>query len=51
MKRRLEIGGFVSVVLLLLLLFIGIVLIHVMGMREDIILLFKQSGILSIFNS
>jgi polysaccharide chain length determinant protein (PEP-CTERM system associated) len=49
MKRRLEISGFVSVVVLLLLLFVGIVLIHVMGMREDIILLIKQSGILSLF--
>ncbi len=49
MKRRLEIGGFVSVVVLLLLLFIGIVLIHVMGMREDIMLLIKQSGILTLF--
>ncbi|MEW8507980.1 MAG: XrtA system polysaccharide chain length determinant [Candidatus Thiodiazotropha sp.] len=47
-KRRLEIGGFVSVVLLLFLLFVGIVLIYVMGAREDIILLIKQSGILSL---
>jgi polysaccharide chain length determinant protein (PEP-CTERM system associated) len=46
MKRRLEIGGFVSVVLLLFLLFVAIVLIHVMGMREDIILLIKQLGII-----
>ncbi|PVV05731.1 MAG: chain length-determining protein [gamma proteobacterium symbiont of Ctena orbiculata] len=51
MKRRLEISGFVSVVVLLILLFIGIVLIHVMGMREDIILLIKQSGILSLFRN
>ncbi|MBV2096917.1 MAG: chain length-determining protein [Candidatus Thiodiazotropha sp. (ex Codakia orbicularis)] len=49
-KRRLEIGGFVSVVLLLFLLFVGFILIHVMGMREDIILMFKQSGILSLFS-
>jgi polysaccharide chain length determinant protein (PEP-CTERM system associated) len=49
MKRRIEISGFVSVVVLLFLLFVGIVLIHVMGMREDIILLINQSGILSLF--
>jgi hypothetical protein len=48
MKRRLEISGFVSVVVLLFLLFLGLVLIHVMGMREDIILLIKQLGILSL---
>jgi polysaccharide chain length determinant protein (PEP-CTERM system associated) len=50
MKRRIEISGFVSVVVLLFLLFVGIVLIHVMGMREDIILLINQSGILSLFS-
>ncbi|MCU7893252.1 MAG: chain length-determining protein [Candidatus Thiodiazotropha sp. (ex Ustalcina ferruginea)] len=47
MKRRVEISGFVSVVSLLFLLFIGIVLIHVLGVREDIIVLIKQSGLLS----
>jgi polysaccharide chain length determinant protein (PEP-CTERM system associated) len=51
MKRRLEISGFVSIVALLFLLFIGIVLIHVMGLREDIILLIKQTGIHSLFSS
>jgi polysaccharide chain length determinant protein (PEP-CTERM system associated) len=50
-KRRLEISGFVSVVVLLFLLFVGIVLIYVMGMREDIIQLIKQTGILSLFRS
>jgi polysaccharide chain length determinant protein (PEP-CTERM system associated) len=50
-KRRLEISGFVSVVVLLFLLFIGILLIYVMGIREDIILLIKQTGILSVFRS
>ncbi|MEW8045955.1 MAG: GNVR domain-containing protein, partial [Candidatus Thiodiazotropha sp.] len=51
MKRRLEISGFVSVVVLLFLLFVGIVLIHVMGMREDIIVLVKQSGLLSLLGN
>lgn len=51
MKRRLEISGFVSVVVLLFLLFMGLVLIHVMGMREDIIMFVKQTGILSLFRS
>ncbi|MEW8551166.1 MAG: XrtA system polysaccharide chain length determinant, partial [Candidatus Thiodiazotropha endolucinida] len=51
MKRRLEIGGFVSVVILLFLLFVGIILIHVMGMREDIIMLVKQSGLLSLLRN
>ncbi|MES9849438.1 MAG: XrtA system polysaccharide chain length determinant [Candidatus Thiodiazotropha sp.] len=51
MKRRLEIGGFVSIVILLFLLFVGIVLIHVMGMREDIIMLVKQSGLLSLLGN
>ncbi|MES9993604.1 MAG: XrtA system polysaccharide chain length determinant [Candidatus Thiodiazotropha sp.] len=50
-KRRIEIGGFVSVVLLLFLLFVGIILIYVMGMREDIILMIKQSGILSLIKN
>ncbi|MCU7948346.1 MAG: chain length-determining protein, partial [Candidatus Thiodiazotropha sp. (ex Cardiolucina cf. quadrata)] len=47
MKRRVEISGFVSVVSMLFFLFIGIVLIHVLGVREDIIVLIKQSGLLS----
>jgi polysaccharide chain length determinant protein (PEP-CTERM system associated) len=51
MKRRLEISGFVSMVILLFLLFVGVLLIHVMGMREDILLLIKQSGILSLFSN
>jgi polysaccharide chain length determinant protein (PEP-CTERM system associated) len=51
MKRRLEISGFVSIVILMFLLFIGIVLIHVMGVREDIIMFIKQTGILSLFRS
>jgi polysaccharide chain length determinant protein (PEP-CTERM system associated) len=51
MKRRLEISGFVSIVVLMILLFIGIVLIHVMGVREDIIMFIKQTGILSLFKS
>jgi polysaccharide chain length determinant protein (PEP-CTERM system associated) len=47
-KRRLEISGFVSIVVLMFLLFIGIVLIYVMGVREDIIMFIKQTGILSL---
>ena len=46
MKRRVEIGGFISMFLLLLLLFIGIAAIYAIGLREDILMLVKQTGLL-----
>jgi polysaccharide chain length determinant protein (PEP-CTERM system associated) len=44
-KRRMEISGFISMFLLLILLFIGIAAIYAVGLREDILMIGKQSGL------
>ncbi|MES9942050.1 MAG: XrtA system polysaccharide chain length determinant [Candidatus Thiodiazotropha sp. 6PLUC2] len=46
MKRRMAISGFITMFLLLMLLFIGIAAIYVIGLREDILMIIKQTGLL-----
>jgi polysaccharide chain length determinant protein (PEP-CTERM system associated) len=46
LKRRVEIGGFISMFLMLIVLFIGIAAIYAVGLREDILLFLKQMGLL-----
>ncbi|MES9852559.1 MAG: XrtA system polysaccharide chain length determinant [Candidatus Thiodiazotropha sp. L084R] len=45
MKRRVEISGFITMFLLLILLFISIAAIYVVGLREDILMMVKQTGL------
>jgi polysaccharide chain length determinant protein (PEP-CTERM system associated) len=45
MKRRMEISGFISMFLLLVLLFIGMAAIYAVGLREDIMMIVKQAGL------
>ncbi|MET0050538.1 MAG: XrtA system polysaccharide chain length determinant [Candidatus Thiodiazotropha sp.] len=47
MKRRLEIGGFISVFLLLLLIFVAVAAVYVLGWRDEILELLKAAGIFS----
>jgi hypothetical protein len=46
MKRRMAISGFVTMFLLLIVLFVGIAAIYTIGLREDILMVIKQSGLL-----
>ncbi|MES9861792.1 MAG: XrtA system polysaccharide chain length determinant [Candidatus Thiodiazotropha sp. LLP2] len=45
MKRRVAISGFITMFLLLILLFISIAAIYVVGLREDILMMVKQTGL------
>ncbi len=47
MKRRLEIGGFISVFLLLMLVFVVVAAIYILGWRDEILDLVKATGLLS----
>ncbi|MEJ2619940.1 MAG: GNVR domain-containing protein [Candidatus Thiodiazotropha sp.] len=45
-KRRMAISGFITMFVLLIVLFVAIVAIYVLGLREDILLLMQQNGLL-----
>ncbi|MCG8021534.1 MAG: chain length-determining protein, partial [Candidatus Thiodiazotropha weberae] len=45
-KRRMAIGGFITMFVLLILLFIGIVAVYMFGLRDDILLILQQSGLI-----
>jgi polysaccharide chain length determinant protein (PEP-CTERM system associated) len=45
MKRRVAISGFITMFLLLILLFVGIAAIYAIGLRDDILMIIKQIGL------
>jgi hypothetical protein len=45
-KRRMAIGGFISMFVLLMLLFISIIAIYKLGLREDVLLVLQQNGLI-----
>ncbi|MEW8210353.1 MAG: chain length-determining protein, partial [Candidatus Thiodiazotropha taylori] len=45
-KRRVAISGFITMFVLLIVLFIGIVAVYIFGLRDEILLILQQSGLI-----
>ncbi|MEW8367993.1 MAG: XrtA system polysaccharide chain length determinant [Candidatus Thiodiazotropha taylori] len=45
-RRRVAISGFITMFVLLIVLFIGIVAVYIFGLRDEILLILQQSGLI-----